>query len=200
MQGEKKSPERKCIVTGKVRDKASLIRFVIGPDGNPVPDLEEKLPGRGIWIEAARETIETALKKGLFAKAARRKITGPANLADMVEGLLKKRCLNFLGLAHKSGLVVAGFEKVRAELKAGQGALLVEASDGAADGRNKITGLKPDMPVLSPFTAMELGQALGREQAVHVLLKSGSLTARLKTEAGKLSGFTSRTDEPATNE
>lgn len=196
MPGGKTDPERKCIVTGKVQDKTGMIRFVIGPDGTPVPDLEEKLPGRGIWVEADRKTIETALARGHFSKAAKRKIDGPADLADTVEGLLKKRCLNYLGLAFKTGLVVAGYEKVRAGLKAGQGALLVQASDGAADGRGKISGLGPDLDRIELFTSEELGQALGREQAVHVLLNSGSLTERLQKEAGKLSGFICRGDEP----
>ena len=41
---------RRCAVTRALRPKDELIRFVFGPDGAVVPDLKEKLPGRGVWL------------------------------------------------------------------------------------------------------------------------------------------------------
>ena len=62
--------ERRCIATGEVKPAASLIRFVVGPDSDLVPDLRARLPGRGIWVSTDRKALETAVKKNLFAKAA----------------------------------------------------------------------------------------------------------------------------------
>ena len=45
-------PERTCIVTRAVKPVAELIRFVLGPDDQVVPDLKHKLPGRGVWVTA----------------------------------------------------------------------------------------------------------------------------------------------------
>src|SRR3954451_12317865 len=97
------SRERRDIVTGEVMDEARLIRFVAGPDGAVVPDLARKLPGRGLWVAADRASVETAAKKGLFARAAKAKIQAPPGLADLVESLLKRRLLAGLGLMRRAG-------------------------------------------------------------------------------------------------
>ena len=49
---EQNGPERRCIATGELRDPALMIRFVVGPEGQAVPDVRNKLPGRGIWVSA----------------------------------------------------------------------------------------------------------------------------------------------------
>src|ERR1700746_464090 len=88
--------ERRDIVTGEVRDEARLIRFVAGPDGAVVPDLARKLPGRGLWVAADRASVEAAVRKGLFSRAAKAKLAAPAELAEQVESLLLKRLLSGL--------------------------------------------------------------------------------------------------------
>src|SRR6056297_557202 len=75
-------PERKCIATGEVRPKHGLIRFAIGPEGQVVPDILEKLPGRGIWVSSTREALETAAKKGLFSRGAKQRVTVPDGLVE----------------------------------------------------------------------------------------------------------------------
>ena len=74
-------PERRCIVTGQVLPKDRLIRFVAGPDGVVVPDLAAVLPGRGLWLLADRASVEKAVLKGHFAKAARAQVKAPPDLA-----------------------------------------------------------------------------------------------------------------------
>jgi hypothetical protein len=105
--------------------------------------------------------------------------------------LLLRRCLDLIGLARRAGQAVAGFEKVRGELKAGRGAVLVEAADGAADGREKIRAHAPALPLVRVLTSDELGGAFGRDCAAHVLLAHGRLADRLLVDAGRLSGFRS---------
>lgn len=133
--------ERRCIVTRERRPRAQLIRFVLDMDGQVVPDVDERLPGRGLWLSPGRDMVEMATSRRAFARAARRPVTVPPDLADRVEGLLVRRCLNTLGLARRGGQVVTGFEKVRARLREGSVAVLLAASDGAADGRAKVVAL-----------------------------------------------------------
>ena len=114
------SRERRDIVTGAVTDEARLVRFVAGPDGVVVPDLGRKLPGRGLWVAADRASVETAARKGLFSRAAKTKLTAPADLADQVEALLLRRVLNALGLARRAGDLTWGFEKASAAVEAGR--------------------------------------------------------------------------------
>jgi predicted RNA-binding protein YlxR (DUF448 family) len=132
------SRERRDIVSGEVMPEERLIRFVADPAGTVVPDLACKLPGRGVWVAADRVSVDTAARKGLFSRAAKAKLTAAPDLADQVDRLLAGRVLNALGLAKRAGQLISGFEKVAAALGAGKVAWLVEASDGAADGRRKI--------------------------------------------------------------
>ena len=90
---DEKGPLRRCIVTGAVGPKEGMIRFVVGPDRTPVPDLEGRLPGRGMWLSASRDVVNTAVAKSSFSKAARQKLDVPADLADRLETLLRRRCL-----------------------------------------------------------------------------------------------------------
>ena len=125
--------ERRDIVSGEVMAEARLIRFVAGPDGAVVPDLARKLPGRGMWVAADRASVETAAKKGLFARSAKAPMKASPDLAEQVSALLRARILNALGLARKAGDLTSGFEKVSSAISSGKAAWLVEASDGAAD-------------------------------------------------------------------
>ncbi len=186
---EETGPNRRCIASGEVLPVEQLIRFVVSPDGMLVPDLESKLPGRGIWLSARRDMVHTATVKNFFSKAARRKIVAPPDLADIIERLLTRRCLDNLGLARRAGQAIVGFEKVRAELKAGRGAILIAASDGSADGRDKIRALAPKLPLVAVLRADELGAIFGRDHAVHVLLSRGKLADRLLVDATRLAGF-----------
>jgi predicted RNA-binding protein YlxR (DUF448 family) len=188
---EPRDPLRRCILTGTVQPKDTMIRFVVAPDGGVVPDLEGSLPGRGLWLTAERAVVEKAMARKAFARAARRPVQVDADLADRLATLLARRCLNLIGLARRAGQAVAGFEKVREALRAGRvgrsgsPALLLAAGDGAADGRSKLRALAGGLPVLEDFDAAALGAALGRDLVVHAVLARGSLADHLRVDAGR---------------
>jgi hypothetical protein len=198
-QGEALDPMRRCLVHGTVGTTADLIRFVIGPDGQLVPDIEERLPGRGFWLSARRETVERALRKSLFAKAARGPVAVPADLVDQLEQRLVRRCLELVGLARRSGEAVAGFEKVREWLDQGRVGLLLQASDGAAHGRHKLVRHGAEVPVVALFTGDELGRVSGRVRCVHLAIAPGRLAQSLQREASRLAGFRHRAEMSAQN-
>ena len=190
----KREPIRRCLASGARRPREELIRFVLGPDGTPVPDLAAKLPGRGMWLSADAGSIKTALDRKLFAKAARKAVTPVPDLAARVEHLLVRRCVELLSLARRAGEAVCGFEKVRAALSsgsvAGDGGVLIQASDGAADGRGKLSALtRGDIPVVALLTADEIGEAFGRDTSVHAVVMPGGLGRAFLLEAGRLKGF-----------
>lgn len=185
--------ERRDIVSGEVMEETRLIRFVPGPDGLVVPDLARKLPGRGLWVAADRASVETAAKKGLFSRAAKAKLQPPPDLADQVESLLRRRVLSALGLARKAGDLTSGFEKVSAAIQSGKVAWLIEASDGAADGRRKLwaQARRQSRPpgLLGVFTASELGLALGLENVIHTAFLAGRAADRWAQDVHRLAGF-----------
>ena len=185
--------QRRDLVTGAVMDEAALLRFVAGPDGAVVPDLARKLPGRGLWVEANRDAVTTAAKKGLFSRAAKMKLVAPPDLADQVEAGLKRRLLAGLGLARRSGDLISGFEKVAASITAGKAAWMIEASDGAHDGRRKLLALARKSPrnpgLFGLFSDEQLGLALGGENVIHLALLAGRNAGHWTLDVERLGRF-----------
>jgi predicted RNA-binding protein YlxR (DUF448 family) len=165
---------RTCIVTRQVRPKEELLRFVLAPDGSVVLDLKNKLPGRGVWVTAARAHVETAEKKKLFARALKEPVNVEAGLADTVAARLKESALGALSLARKAGALTLGFMKVDEAIAAGKVAALIEASDAGADGTEKLSRAVARQgiatPVFREFTTEDLGLALGRAHVIHAAL------------------------------
>jgi len=195
-----RSRERRCIVSGEVVPDSHLIRFVAAPDGQVVPDVAAKLPGRGLWVTASRKAVTQAVEKKLFARAAKANVTAAADLAERTEKALVTRMLGDLGIARRSGALVLGFDNVLRALDSPRPAtLLVEAMDGSKDGKRKLynaahaRGMKPQ--VLECLTSAELGLALGRENVIHAAVQPGALAERLTFDAERLKGF-----RPAGNE
>lgn len=185
-------PTRRCLATGALLPKPALIRFVVSPDGVVTPDIEERLPGRGLWVVAERPALERVVARRLFGRAAKAPVRVPEDLVAQVEALLLRRCQHLLGMARRAGQAVAGFEKVRAWFLRGEAALLLAARDGAADGRRKLRGLAGTAPVIEVLDADELAAAFGRDRAVHVALAPGGLADRLRTETARLDGIRGR--------
>jgi uncharacterized protein len=191
-----RSRERRCIVNGEVLPEAKLIRFVVGPDGALTPDLAAKLPGRGIWVGARAATLDVAIAKNLFAKVAKQAVKISPDLPARVPALIVQRMQSDLGMALRAGQLVLGFDQVQRALQGTEPpSLLVEASDGAADGKRKLfatshaRGLK--VQTIECLTSAELSVAVGRENVIHAALKSGRLQERLSMDAERLSGFRS---------
>lgn len=180
---------RRCLVTGESRDRSSLLRFVVDPERRIVPDIDGRLPGRGLWLTPMRDIVKTAVAKRLFARAAKQDVVTEPDLDNRVEALLVRRSIECLGLARRAGQSVAGFTQVEKAVRDGGVAVLAEASDGSADGRGKLTRLAPGLPVTDRLTALELGQAFARDRVVHAALRKGRLAEIFLAEQARLAGF-----------
>jgi len=193
------APERRCLVTGERSGKAGLVRFVVGPDDEVVPDIAGRLPGRGMWVSADRGAIDRAVARRAFSRGAKRAVTAPPDLADRVEALLARRVIELVSLARKAGLAVAGYEKVRGWLAEGRAEVLLQASDGSARGRAKLRPPGGPESLIDVLGASELGLAYGRENVIHGALAGGGLTARVVEEAARLQGVRAKHggDRPA---
>ncbi len=180
---------RRCILSQRVCSTATLIRFVAGPDNSIVPDLAERLPGRGLWLSASRSALEEARTNGSFNRAAHAAVALNAELAEQVAEQLALRALNFLGLSLRSGAVAVGHEQVRADLSAHRAAVLLQAADGAPQARALLRALANGLPSVEMFTRGELSRALGRADTVHAALRPSRLCDMFLRECGRLAGF-----------
>ena len=180
-------PDRKCIVTGDAKPKFGLIRFVAGPDGQLVPDVLGKLPGRGVYVSADRAALETAIGKKLFSRGLKMQVNVQPDLVSEVQRQLVRRVIDLISLARKSGAAVAGYEKVKDILGKEEAEGLIQAVDGSERGKSKLS--TPHFGTYIGFlTADELGMAFGRETVIHAALASGGLTKRVVEEAQRLKG------------
>jgi uncharacterized protein len=186
---QRDDPERRCIVTGARQPKAGLVRFVVGPEGQVVPDVLNRLPGRGLYVAADHAAIAKAAAKGLFARAAKAPVTVPEGLADLVASQVTRRVVDLLSMARKAGDAVTGYEKVKDWLEKDKGVVLIQASDGSERGKTKLRPPGDEASFIGCLTAGELGLAFGRERAIHAALAAGGLTSRVVEEAARLAGL-----------
>ncbi|MEP9354217.1 RNA-binding protein [Xanthobacter sp. KR7-65] len=177
--GSARAPlSRLCLATRRVTPVSQMLRFVVGPDGQIVPDLARRLPGRGAWVSATRADFETALKKKAFGRAFKGKGATAPGLADLIDTLIYKDTLAALSLANKAGKVVTGHTKVEAALAAGDVQVLLHAQDARPDGVRKLNALARQVEaagiraaaVVDCFPGIELDLALGRSNVVHAAL------------------------------
>ena len=180
---ERSATVRMCAVSRQVRPIDELIRFVISPQGDVVPDLKRKLPGRGMWLTASRGVVAEAVRRHHFGRAFKRELRIPQTLPADIEALLVRSVTEALGIAAKAGQVVAGFGKVESALREGTAEVLIHASDGAADGIRKLDmlarqnagnrGAKPQITVVTALKSLELDLALTRSNVIHAALLAG---------------------------
>jgi len=185
--------ERMCIVTRTRGEPEKLVRFVCGPDGMVVPDIRCELPGRGVWVQARQSLVAEAVKRKLFRRSLGENCQASQVLPGQVADLLRRAALNYLALANKAGLVVAGFEKVAAAIGKSRVAVLIEASDGAEDGRRKLFARLnrsgQQVEIVRSFESAALDLALGRPHVIHAALSGNGLTLKFVAAARRFETY-----------
>jgi uncharacterized protein len=185
-RAERSATVRMCAVSRETRPIGELIRFVVAPSGEVIPDLKRKLPGRGLWVSASRQAIAEAVRRHQFQKGFKRDVRVAPTLTADTETLLERFVADALAMAAKAGQVVAGFGKVedalarrtRSPVRA-----LIHASDGAADGIRKLDALvgqngeeggqSAEIAIVNLLTSEQLDLALGRSNVIHAALLAG---------------------------
>ena len=188
--------ERLCVATRTVRPAADLIRFVVGPDGQAVPDIKCKLPGRGVWVTATKEALEAAIRRKAFARGFKRDVRLPTDLAAQIDRLLEQSALDALAIAGKAGLVAAGFGKAAAALKREDAVALLHAAEASPEGVRKLGaivrhGPSGPLPVIEFLTSAQLDLALGRPNVVHAALLAGTASDTFLSRSQRLERFRS---------
>jgi uncharacterized protein len=174
---------RMCAVTREARPIDEMIRFVVSPQGEVIPDLKRKLPGRGLWVSASHRAVAEAVRRNQFSKGFRRDLRVAPTLVADTESLLVRGVIDALAMAAKAGQVISGFSKVEGALQQRQVEALIHASDGAVDGIRKLdaiarqnAGINDEsrkFPVVTALTSEQLDLALGRSNVIHAALLAG---------------------------
>jgi len=189
--------ERTCALTREVKPTEAMLRFVVSPSGEAVPDLKRKLPGRGLWITATRAALDEAVTRNVFARGFKREVRVAGDLAAQTERLLERSALDALAIAGKAGEVVTGLTKVEAALAAGDVLALIHAADAAPDGRRKLNAAlrqatkekAREIAVIEEFGGQQLDLALNRPNVVHAALLAGPVSGTFLARAARLARF-----------
>jgi predicted RNA-binding protein YlxR (DUF448 family) len=186
-------PIRKCILSGEKEAREHLVRLALSPDGDVLPDVRAKAPGRGAWIGLNRAELEAAMAKGKLRGALARAFKGaalaiPDDLPERIAAQLERNLLDRLGLESKSGAGVTGGEKLEKAARSGKLYMLLHASDAGADGAGKLAQAwrvgsdreGSDLKGLTlPLPRTTLSLALGRENVVHAGLTDAKAARRV---------------------
>lgn len=191
--------KRLCALTREALDPSELIRFVADPDGAIVPDLARRLPGRGVWVKAEKASIAQAVRTNVFARSLKRPVKADASLSERVDHLVEKRVLEALAMAKKAGLVTTGFQQVDELVESGAAVILVQGSDAAEGGREKLArkfaavarAKGRELALVTSLSTEQLSLAMGRSNVVHAALIQGGAATRFLEEAERLARYRS---------
>ena len=201
---EESGPERTCAVTGFKGPPEAMLRFALSADGVVTPDLRRRLPGRGAWVRLNAATVRQAAAKQAFARAFRAPAKAAPDLAEEVDRLLEADALQFLSLVNKAGQATTGAAKVEAAIAEGKVVALIHASDGGADGTDKLDRLfrrrngAAAPPSINIFASRQLDLALGRTNVIHAALIAGAASAAFLAKAERLKQFRADAATPST--
>ena len=186
-------PVRSCVLTRTRDGRERLVRLALSPDGEVLPDVRAKAPGRGAWIGVTRTELEQAIAKKRLRGALARAFKGATlaiadDLPARIAAALERNALDRLGLEAKSGWLLTGSDKIEQAARSGQLHALYHAADAGTDGNRKLDqawrigsdregsdlrGLA--LPVARPILSL----ALGRENVVHIGLTDRAAAARV---------------------
>ena len=195
--------ERTCILTRATGTRADLVRLAISPDGEVLPDVRAKAPGRGAWIAVDRGTLEKAQAKGKLRGALLRSFKGkplavPDDLGARIEAALERAFLDRLGLESRAGFVTVGSDRIDEAARKGRVHALFHAADAGTDGNRKLDqawriGRDEEgsdvRGVALPVARTILAMALGRENVVHVAVVDRAAAARVLHALARWRGF-----------
>jgi predicted RNA-binding protein YlxR (DUF448 family) len=207
---EREGSERRCVLSGRVAKRDDFVRLALSPDGEVLPDVLAKAPGRGAWIGESRPALEQALANGKLKGALARAfktgaLTIPADLSDRMEKGLLRAFLDRLGLEMRAGKLILGSDKISNEARMGKIAALYHASDAAEDGSRKLdqalrVGMDAEGTDLAgirlPLDRTALSVALGRDNVVHLALADRASAARIAVPMQRLLNFLGAEDPP----
>ncbi|HEY0627124.1 MAG TPA: DUF448 domain-containing protein [Allosphingosinicella sp.] len=191
-------PERKCILSGQHSARDDLIRLALGPDGQVLPDVRAKAPGRGAWIGVSRAELEAAQAKGKLKGALQRafktNVSAPDDLGARIEDALRRSVLDRLGLEARAGTLLTGSEKIETAARRGEVHLLLQASDAGEDGRRKLdqawrVGEGDPQGLVFPAERTILSLALGRQNVVHIAIIDRAAATRVRHALSRWRAF-----------
>lgn len=193
-QKQQEKPQRSCLGCRQSRDRDALIRFVLSPQGELVPDIEAKLPGRGAYTCVSETCLQAALKQRQFSRAFKREVVTmtPDEMTGQVGGIMQRRILGYLGLANKAGQVISGGSLVSDAIRSGQKPGLILVATDVSESIGEKIELLAAVHHVACFRIMkkdDFGAILGKAPRSAVAIRAGGFVAQLTHEIERYRNF-----------
>lgn len=178
---------RTCCGTRTSHRDEELLRWFLGPDGTPWPDVSRRAGGRGAWTLPTREAISQAMVQGGFARAFRGSVARveAEMLVERASERLIKWWYNRMGLANRAGALAVGQVSARESFRDGRAALLVLSSDAgsAAQQKYSLQAGRKQVPRIDVRSGATLGASLGRSFVSLAVVRKSAFAADLERVA-----------------
>ena len=187
-------PQRSCLGCRTSKDKSLLIRFVQTPDMEILPDLENRLPGRGAYTCIDKRCLTSAIAQRQFKRSFKHDVTVmPAEqFIEHVRLQLHNSITGLIGLANKAGVITAGssmvIDAVRNKKKP---SLVIVAGDVSEAIGDKIKQAAAAHHVSHRIVLSkdDFGQILGKAPRSTIAVASGGFVAQLEKAIDRYKNF-----------
>lgn len=183
-QGGVEQPQRSCLGCRTSKNKELLIRFVLSPEMEVLPDLDARIPGRGAYTCMNKACLVMAVTQRQFKRSFKHDVSmmPPETMVEHIRQQLLDRIIGLIGLANKAGKVTGGGSMVSDALrgKTKPGLVLIATDVSEAIGA-KIVFLADvnHVPHRTIITKDDFGAILGKAPRSAVAVKYGGFVAQL---------------------
>lgn len=193
-KGNADAPQRSCLGCRTSKDKDLLLRFVQTPDMEILPDLENRLPGRGAYTCISMKCLAAAVDQRQFKRSFKHDVTVmPSDqLVEHVRRQLFGRIINLIGLANKAGMIISGGSMVTDALKGKtRPGLVIVASDVSEAIGDKIihSAAAHKVAYRVAVTKDDFGDILGKAPRSAIAVTSGGFVAQLLKAIDRYKNF-----------
>ena len=194
LKGNTESPQRTCLGCRTSKDKNLLLRFVQTPDMEILPDLENRLPGRGAYVCIDTRCLSAAVDQKQFKRSFKHdvKVMPADQLVEYVRLQLHNRIIGLIGLANKAGLITGGSSMVIDALKSKKRpGLVIVATDVSEAIGDKIIHAAAAHHVAQRTVATkdDFGVILGKAPRSAIAVGSGGFVAQLVKAIDRYTNF-----------
>lgn len=193
-RGNAEAPQRSCLGCRTSKDKNLLLRFVQTPEMEILPDLENRLPGRGAYTCIDKRCLAAAIDLRQFRRSFKHEVSVmPAEqFIEYVRQQLHARIIGLIGLANKAGSITGGssmvIDSLRGKKKPG---LVIIASDISEAIGVKIIHAAESHHVQhrTAATKDDFGAILGKAPRSAIAVASGGFVAQLVKSIDRYRNF-----------
>jgi predicted RNA-binding protein YlxR (DUF448 family) len=192
--GNTETPQRSCLGCRTSKDKNLLIRFILTPEMEIMPDLDSRLPGRGSYTCISKRCVVKAIEQRQFKRSFKHDVTvmPPEQLVEHIRQQLHDRIIGLIGLANKAGLVTSGgsmvLDTLRGKVKPGLVIIATDVSE-AIGAKIIYAAAAHHVPHRIGVTKDDFGAILGKAPRSAIAVASGGFVAQLVKAIDRYKNF-----------